>query len=677
MEDIFAPDPQFKQGQYQKLSDNSNEWEEQIYSTLATVIPNRLGLSTTLHWQKIDDQQGYAIGSVILAGSKQGSIGIPIIIKQWHLAPMDVMMLGDDHSYPLTPDTLKEVFSGGAIATETIPRQGRDSIMGFGSDQQEATRPPLGGGGGRYSYSSASDLLEEAVATAYEEDIQRFRKSAMDDSVITALAKNGHYAKFSKIAAKKGKKAKKATRKHSIINVQKKGVNEYSILGNPEGVFDPLMTTLNRKDMCGLVHNIVGPGEAETNAVSRVDKNQSYQISGPSISVGSAIKDPVGKDLGQHGKIFLYEEGTSDAKPCEKFGLYGVKDSAGVMSYGYVFTNVIDFDKKKLGIKLFVGKNASAAQSQIAGIAEPDREVELPDTEMEPGKLGTLVFIENGNALATSPFRIVSEQWMGGSRIFYVKDFFGHDATLVMSSMAESITKLEKSKSIGPVKGSAYSVPAKMKFLEMGPTKQLPVSPADYKKHAALDHDSNPLRILRSNDKFVFKGPDLRKYANVNNIHFDFQNLGRPEAEFILCSFGCPVEKTAAVLAKASSFKEMQVHGLRFPKVASEVPVDSRIQDLINSLRCDLVKEAAVMEDAEIVDTALSLGFINPDNVNQFTHAIPNMKECLSLLSKMLVASRLGMENIPEEATQSAIQNIIRVIGGLRKLSLMNSDRPV
>lgn len=676
MEDIFAPDPQFKQGQYQKLSDNSNEWEEQIYSTLAVIIPQELGLSTTLHWQKIDDQQGYAIGSVVLAGSKQGSVGIPIIIKQWHLAPMDVMMLGDEHYYPLTADTLKEVFSGGAIATETISRQGRDSIVGFGGDQQEATRPPLGGGGGRYSYSSAADLLEEAVATAYEEDLQRFRKSAMNENVMSAIAKNGHYDKFSKIASKKGKKAKKVTRKHSIINVQKKGVNEYSILGNPEGVFDPLMTTVNRKDMCGLVNNVVGPGEAEAEAVSRVDKNKSYQISGPKIDVGSAMKDSVGSDLGQHGKIFLYEEGTSEAKPCDKFGLYGVKDSAGVMSYGYVFTNVINFDKKKLGIKIFVGKNASAAQSQIAGISEPDREVELPTTEMEPGKLGTLVFIENGNALSTFPFRIVSEQWKGGSKTFYVKDYFGHDATLVMSSMAEGITKFEKSKTMGPMKGTVYSVPSKMKFLEMGPTKQLPVSPADYKKHAALDHDSNPLRILRSNNKFVFKGPDLSKYANVNNIHFDFKNLALQEAEFILCSFGCPMEKAASALKKASSFREIQVHGLTFPKVASEIVEDTRISRFASSLRCDLVKEAAVMEDAEIVDTALSLGFINPDNINQFTHAIPSMKECLSLLSKMLVASRLGMENIPEEATQPAIQNILRVIVGLRKLSLINSGRP-
>jgi hypothetical protein len=677
MENIFAPDPQFKQGQYQKLSDNSNEWEEQIYSTLAVIIPRELGLSTTLHWQKIDDQQGYAIGSVILAGSKQGSVGIPIIIKQWHLAPMDVMMLDDDHSYPLTPDTLSEVFSGSAIATETISRQGRDSIVGFGGDQQEATRPPLGGGGGRYSYSSAADLLEEAVATAYEEDLQRFRKTAMNESIMSAIAKNGHYDKFSKIASKNGKTAKKAVRKHSIINVQKNGVNEYSILGNPEGVFDPLMSTVNRKDMCGLVSNVVGPGEAESEAVSRVDKNQSVQISAPKINIGSTVKDSVGEDLGQRGKIFLYEEGTSDAKPCDKFGLYGVKDSAGVVSYGYVFTNVIDFNKKKLGIKLFVGKNASAAQSQIAGISEPNREVELPTTEMEPGKLGTLVFIENGNALATFPFRVVSKQWKGGSETFFVKDYFGHDTTLVMSSMAEGITKFEKSKSMGPMKGAIYSVPSKMKFLAMGPTKQLPVSPADYKKHAALDNDSNPLKILRSNDKFVFKGPDLRKYANVNNIRFDFQNLARPEAEFLLCSFGCPIEKCASALDRASYFKEIQVHGLTFPKVASEIVEDTRLSRFISSLKCDLIKEAAVMDDAEIVDTALSLGFINPDNINQFTRAIPNMKECLSLLSKMLVASRLGMYNIPEEAAQSAIQNILRVIGGLRKLSLMNSGRPI
>lgn len=671
MENLFIPDPSFRQGQYQKLSDNVNEWEEQIYSTLASVVPRRLGLSTTLHWQKVDDQQGYAIGSIVLTEKKsKKSVGIPLIVKQWHLAPLDTMLIGDDKAYPLSDETLKEYFGGGDVANELISRHGPSAVYDSGN-QYESTYPPVGGG--RYVYSSfQGSLLDEVLKDAWKDDIESFKKSAQASEVLAAAAKNGHYDTFNKVAKTEGKKPSKKAPKRSIVHVQKKGVNEYSVLGNPEGVFDPVMDKVNRPTLKKFVGAVVGPGEAEQAAVSRIDKVQNYQLSGPKEQTGERRNEPPGRKLGEHGQIFLYEEGVQDtASNCDRFGVYGVKDPAGVTSYGFVFPNVVSFDGKKIGVKIFAGKNASCVQSRIAGVHEPAREMELPKTEPEPGKLGTLVHVKDGKALATVPFRVVGFKMYNDTKAATVKDFYGKTVTLVFSPMAEGMTRLEKSKDLGPLaSGPTYVIPESMKFVELGPTKKLPESEGDHQKLSMLSHDINPLRITQSNGRYIFRGPDLSKYANVNNVPFDFQNLDRGQAEFLLCSFGCPMQKAAAVVARANGHREVQVHNLALPKVASEVQEDASYHDFVRSLRCDLVKQAAVMEEAEAVDTALSLGFVNPNNVSKFIEAVPKLKECLSLLSKLLVAARLGMSNIPEEATSSAVDDIQRIIAGLRKLAL-------
>lgn len=673
MENIFAPDPTFRQRQYHKLSDNINDWDEQIYGILAGVIPKRLGLKTQLHWQKIDDNQGYAVGSVVLSDQAKKSIGIPLIVKQWHLAPIDTVLVGDK-AYPLSAGTLKEIFSGEDVAVETIPRHGPSSIFDSGIMYQNSY-PPVGGG--RYVYSAdQTSMLQMALQTAWKEDLDEFRKAAHNERIIAAAAKNGGIDLFKLAARTKGKKKKsKKDRRRTIMQVSKKSHNEYSILGNPEGVFDPVMHDVDRPTMRKFIGSLVGGGEAEKEFVSRVDKNREQMIVGPKEKTGDKRNYGVGRPIGQHGEIFLYDttEGLNTPRSCDKFGVYGVKDAAGVTSYGYVFPDVVNFDGKKMGVKLFVGKSCSSAQPRIVGTHEPDREIELPDTEPDPGKTGVLIYIDDGKALATAPFRIVSSMMHGCTRMIKVKDFYGKNTILTFSPMAEGMTKIQKSKSM--MSGdNTYVIPAKMKFVELAATKKLATNPEEHKKYTSGSKDANPMRVMKSNDKYVFKASGLGKYADVNGVKFDFNNLDRSQAKFLLASFGCSSEKIAQVLKRQPGLP-CEIHGLHFPKVASEIEVDTSEEDYIRSLRVNLVKEAAVMEEAEIVDTALSLGFINPENIAKFVESIPRLKESISMLSKLLLASRLGMKNIPEEACTSAIQNIQKVIQGLRKLGLMKTQR--
>src|SRR5579863_3034120 len=110
MTDLFSEDPQFRRVQYTKLSDSVQSWPQEIAALVSEHLPNELALDVSVVFQKVDQQKGYAIGTAIVRhqnGPKQ--VGIPIIVKAWHVAPFD-LFLQDNTLSPLTDDALARAF---------------------------------------------------------------------------------------------------------------------------------------------------------------------------------------------------------------------------------------------------------------------------------------------------------------------------------------------------------------------------------------------------------------------------------------------------------------------------------------------------------------------------------------------------------------------------------------
>jgi hypothetical protein len=85
------------------------------------------------------------------------------------------------------------------------------------------------------------------------------------------------------------------------------------------------------------------------------------------------------------------------------------------------------------------------------------------------------------------------------------------------------------------------------------------------------------------------------------------------------------------------------------------------------------VKEAAVIPDPTAVDSVLSLGFINPENVLTFINYIPVLDEAQSKLCELLIASRLGAQNIPTSALERTVRGLEEALEGLQTLAFQNN----
>jgi hypothetical protein len=131
-------------------------------------------------------------------------------------------------------------------------------------------------------------------------------------------------------------------------------------------------------------------------------------------------------------------------------------------------------------------------------------------------------------------------------------------------------------------------------------------------------------------------------------------------------------------LASALDGREVQVVINRrlTDSVADVIPLLTRQHhDMFDAaaphLRCNLLKEAAAaIEDTETMDAVLSLGFLTPETISGFVDNLPTYDECLSKLSELLIAVRVGLEDVPEAAVLSCVRNLHKVVEGLEGLRI-------
>jgi hypothetical protein len=91
------------------------------------------------------------------------------------------------------------------------------------------------------------------------------------------------------------------------------------------------------------------------------------------------------------------------------------------------------------------------------------------------------------------------------------------------------------------------------------------------------------------------------------------------------------------------------------------------------NLRQDLVKEAAFIPDPMSVDTVLSLGFINPENISTFIASLPILDESQQKLCELLLAARLGCPDLSINALERSIKATESVVEGLKVIAF-NKD---
>ena len=81
------------------------------------------------------------------------------------------------------------------------------------------------------------------------------------------------------------------------------------------------------------------------------------------------------------------------------------------------------------------------------------------------------------------------------------------------------------------------------------------------------------------------------------------------------------------------------------------------------------MKEAALIPDPTAVDTVLSLGFINPENIMTFVSYLPTLEDSQAKMCDLLLAARVGLTDVSSTALERAIRSTEEAVEGLKVLA--------
>lgn len=343
----------------------------------------------------------------------------------------------------------------------------------------------------------------------------------------------------------------------------------------------------------------------------------------------------------------------------DEFGEWLVQDAMGNRLLGWVFPQTLAWDGSftPQPLALFTNGSAYAFQDTIAGELV-GKSCTFPVDA--PRGDGVFYSVENGRAICTSPLTIGSAA-MGpdGASSFMGQDLMGAP---VQVHLTEGISQPTR------VSDTEYALPMSWKFMRLNNQTQLATDPVQMNKAASIREMNSGVTIFYNGAYNLEGGCGLAKLAH--EFRYDLDPM---TAEFMLGVLGVNGITAKQKVAEARRKGTVKLAGLKSITLLSEryeeaTKVASEMIAKLPDMRCDLLKEAASMQDEGTVDSMLALNFINPENMAVFVSYMPELEESSEKLAEMLLSCYVGMNQLPEGAIERGMKSLEEVISGLKSL---------
>jgi hypothetical protein len=700
------------------LSDAPESWQREVASEIFKQVPYVGDYAVNVVIERVNPERGYGFGSAEISAKSDAptqeqetlpKVKIPLIIRDRQLQPLDVFMDGKK-VYPLSETRLHEhLFRTATFETST--RKPEDKGM---SDQlMPPARSDYGGSGtqssgegvmGKFASEDSfrdmimgqqrrlvdgirdgksffeakagmkkqanqgawademndprftavsqkhmpmakmgGSLLDAISHTVPSEQVDAFLSCVNDPAIKVAALRNPAFeatllkiAGFESMGTEKTAAALVQAIKPNVVQLMKLGSGDFKVKWANTGAFMPQETTM-------------GPQEA-----SEVSGSEKVQGIGPggtvTLSTNTAQKSSLDSE-----KI----EAVKD------FGFWKVWDAATNQEMTGWVMQIIDLEMHPLDLFVFKSEEGGwSVQDEMAGVQMQREASSLAQMSQGAQPQGNGVFLGGGShPMALGPFTIQNGAASpDGGQEYHAETVWGEQVVL---SPTPGINAIQ------PIGEGHYAIPAEMTWLPLeGEPILLARSPLDVDNVHAGQAAQGAVDVGSTGQgEFNLEGAPVEKLAKA-----DRQFIKSAEAEFLLVGMGLSPFEARDVMARAEKGEKVKVAGLHtitpLATVHREMTKKAGVllQHFPYHLRRNLVKEAAALEDSETADKILSMNFINPENISTFASYLPDLEETSTKLAEMLVASRLGLNQIPEDAVMSSMRNLEEVIDGVKQL---------
>lgn len=656
------------------LEEDPSKWSAQILQELYRQVPEASEYNPQVLMLRQDDEQGFALGVIVISGQTDSALSmagneqptskralVPVVIKNNELCPLDLIMTADHKMYPLTGSRLREALFRPNTFDMMTDDSGDQSLYSLFYPPGRASNSPSAGfsaGAGDnvgYVYGpgfkmSAKTALKESLVgtilpTLSQHDLDDLSEKVSSLGLTQQLRENPAFlAVMAHLSDYDGKLLRDGDADLLIDKAASYAPIEVAQFGwdNLEGTY--WMKTASR-GLYALHRDEIDRGEllkhAGAEIVAKVDTEGTVTVSEP-------VKDTAPLNTSaDHWEVIT--------KP----GVYRVRDINGQELTGWVLPSLVDFDGTHLPMTAFTNGSAASVQSEIVGSKISDSAVNLH--EAPPAGTGLFYVAGPGGVEATVPVKIVgSEGNMDGSDGLHI---------LTMTGVPHRIRFVEGLKAMVPGEQEVL-MPSTARFLPLN--KEAPVPLIDDLDAVKTSAYAQPFIALRHGGDIVdltFHGLPGLEASTPKQASID-------DTIFTLCVAGLTPLHAHALVKHAEKTMRTEyaigVHDVRPVSVFMESVEKTAAAKVAEAraLRQDLLKEAAVLPDIQTVDSVLSLNYINPENIRLYVGKLPYLDRALNTVCELTLFSRLGMSEVPENASARAGRALDEVIQGLKGLAM-------
>jgi hypothetical protein len=654
---FFQPEVTFEKTAAEvMLPEDANQWPEELMQELYKQVPYAADFEPHVVMDRVDAERGYAFGHIEIQNKTEVQHGappdataaagiknarIPVIIKDLRLQPLDLLVTDDSKVLPLTEPRLRQAIFRPQAFDITGRGPGDMSMIG-------QLYPPyrqnygFGGGGATMNVGMGKEggVLSAILPTIREHDYNAFFAKFAHDRGLQAqyVANHGGTAaaldtlsRYEPVSPVKLAEAALSHIKPSVVQLRKEAEG-YTLKTASYACWMPIESHLDR----GEAVRLLGP-----KVVLAADQTGSTTMSVGDGSNEEAMQSPGG-----------------EAQMITEYGIYQVQDEKGNHLIGFVFPNLIDLDGKPLPIALFTNGSQMAVQSDIAGIPVGEG-VSL--FEGQPGGMG--VFYKDSQATLPMTVKATMASPEEGGVILHAETFDGRGMQVMVQPNIEQPT---------PGPDGEFLIPDSWSWLPLDTSEKtaLVSTPEDMGKEGEALRSLTAVTLRCGGDCFSIDGFAVEKLASDAKSF-----LSLDETMFVLAGLGANLDYAQKKMGEAAALhRPASVIVNREIKTASSALLDSRKEAMrvlsdMPDLRRDLVKEAAVIPDPAAVDTVLSLGFLNPENLGTFISSMPEIDASQLKMCDLLLAARLGLAEVPAPALETAIRATEEVLEGLKVLA--------
>lgn len=697
-----------------RLDEEPEEWPVAVVRESYKQLPFLRNYETEVEFDKMDTARGYAVGKMLVwparmqksaAAERKQLVTVPLVVRDREMSPLDVYT-HNGTMRPMDQDKVASILFRPQIVESVAPRNQFTGTNLYGQLTPPNTDHQYNAGT-LHKHGSVKKTLQQAVGkVAVPKALEEGAKKDVAGAV-KKLLDEGRYRKVTGIFSTPSQTKKASALWHEALRTFRP--TDVDALGEKLASSPPLRhafttTPVLRAALADIVRHegmnksaaarrderltltrptVVQIKEAGKNYAIKTANHNCYveQVKIASrFDVQKLLPADSFKKLLEEGLVTYTTEPIHSSDVVEKtaqdatqFGVYRASRS-GQGVEGIVVPRMVDFNGRPLDMQVFAGDDSHSLQEKVAGVFVRDHVL----SSDSPRGLGVFVYQEGPLAVATEPVRIDDK--------VKVAHEHGSSTTLLGIRMATGapvrISVVPGIQKIAMLGEAEIALPETVRFLALRGKQSAvssTVSDAQLQEMPKIA-GANSVEVVSDGSFFQMRGHNASAFSQ--------DIMTSDEAEFALCALGLTGTQAQGVLKTASAKSSVVVPRTRavvpegvagmqaMTKAASAV---MRVPDL----RVDLLKELAVLTSPgrgslekvasvslgkESADTILSLGFVTPENASLYVNYLPQLEKVSSQLAELLVASRLGMDDVRESAAKNAMTQVNAVVRGLQTL---------